>query len=376
MATFTAPHDQKATFIELFFDLVFVFSVTQVVSLFHDGITWLVVGQVVLVFWLVWWGWSQFTWALNAADTKHWLIDLLTLVATGVAFFMAISLPEAFHELGLWFGVTYVLLRAVGLSIYLLVARENEKLRQALVRWLLLSIGGFAAVLVGAILGGTAQYWLWGLAIILDLFAATATGQAGGDWNIQPDHFAERHGLFTIIALGETLIVAAAGVSHAAWDANLLILAGLAVAITGGLWWTYYPHAHPRLERGLAKAQSTARSNVARDAFSLSHFPMILGIVAYAVAIEFVVAHPGEAMHTPDRAALAAGILLFVGGTGMSLRRATGLWDAPRLLLTLLTAALVFFLDGSAMLSLMVALTGVIAVAITQHKASHPFGDL
>src|SRR5687768_14561646 len=103
--TIVSPEDQKVTFVELFFDLVFVFSVTQVVGLLHDGLSWIVVGQAVLVFWLVWWAWTQFTWALNAADTTHPTVELGTLVATAVAFFMAVAVPEAFHDRALWFAV-------------------------------------------------------------------------------------------------------------------------------------------------------------------------------------------------------------------------------------------------------------------------------
>jgi low temperature requirement protein LtrA len=99
-----SPSDQKVTFVELFFDLVFVFCVTQVVSLLHDGVTWRSVGEATLVFWLVWWGWTQFTWALNAADTTHPRVEIATLVATGVAFFLAVGIPSAFHGHARWFG--------------------------------------------------------------------------------------------------------------------------------------------------------------------------------------------------------------------------------------------------------------------------------
>jgi low temperature requirement protein LtrA len=123
--TIVSPEDQSVTFVELFFDLVFVFSVTQVVSLLHHGLGWAAVGQAILVFWLVWWAWSQFTWALNAADTTHHLVQLGVLVATAVAVFMAIALPGAFHERSSWFAVTYVLVRVIGLSLHAWVASAD-----------------------------------------------------------------------------------------------------------------------------------------------------------------------------------------------------------------------------------------------------------
>jgi low temperature requirement protein LtrA len=118
--------DQSATFIELFFDLVFVFSVTQVVGILHHGLSWIAIGQAVLVFWLVWWAWTQFTWALNSADTTHPKVELGTLVATALAFFMAIAVPEAFEARALWFAIAYGLVRTVGLVIFSWVIAEQD----------------------------------------------------------------------------------------------------------------------------------------------------------------------------------------------------------------------------------------------------------
>src|SRR3712207_5971677 len=145
-----SPDDQKVTFVELFFDLVFVFGVTQVVKLFHDGITVSHTAQAILVFWLVWWGWTQFTWALNAADTTHPLVELATLAATAIAFFMAIAIPSVFRGGALWFALPYVLSRVVGLMLYGEVANANNPSQHAAVkRFSLISIGGLLAGLIG-----------------------------------------------------------------------------------------------------------------------------------------------------------------------------------------------------------------------------------
>ena len=127
-----SPENQKVTFVELFFDLVFVFSVTQVVKLLHDGFNGIAIAQAVLVFWLVWWAWSQFTWSLNAADTTHPIVQLSVLAATGVAFFMAVAVPEAYGDRSLWFAVTYVLVRAIGMILYYILVRESPTLRSIL----------------------------------------------------------------------------------------------------------------------------------------------------------------------------------------------------------------------------------------------------
>jgi low temperature requirement protein LtrA len=316
-----SPDDQKVTFVELFFDLVFVFGVTQVVKIFHDGITVGHTGQAILVFWLVWWGWTQFTWALNAADTTHPLVELATLGATAIAFFMAIAIPSVFRGGALWFALPYVLSRVVGLMLYGEVANRNNPSQHATVkRFSLISMSGLLAVLIGGFLGGWLLYVFWGIAILLDIVAATI-GARSEHWQIHPEHFTERHGLFVIIALGESLIVAAAGVASARWTGLLLGTGVLAVAATCALWWSYFVLAKDRLEHALAASRGARQSEMARDAFSLIHFPLLFGVILYAAAIEQAVLHPDHHLGFASRLGLGTGIALFVGGTGLALWR-------------------------------------------------------
>jgi low temperature requirement protein LtrA len=372
LQTIVSPEDQKATFVELFFDLVFVFSVTQVVSLFHEEFNWGAVGQAVLVFWLVWWAWTQFTWALNAADTTHYLVELGTLTATAVAFFMAVSLPEAFHDRTLWFAVPYVLVRVIGLGLYAWLAWENPSQRAAVRTFSLVSVGGLAAVLAGGFMGGTMQYWFWGLAILLDIIAAAVGGQAEG-WNLHPDHFGERHGLFVIIALGETLIVAAGGVAGGPLTGDLIAVAVLAVVLTCGLWWSYFPRAKPELDHAMEASRGVEQSMLARDVYSLAHFPMLCGVIAYAAAVEAAVAHPSQPLSFEGRVALAVGLALFVGGMAVAIWRATDRLLLPRLILTVGTAVLVVLVTGVAPLfNLVIALIGVVLIAALEQRAASP----
>ena len=370
--TITSPEDQKVTFVELFFDLVFVFSVTQVVGLFHDGIDWTSVGQAVLVFWLVWWAWTQFTWALNAADTTHQLVELGALVATAVAFFMAVALPDAFHGRAAWFAVTYVLVRVIGLTLYAWVASSNRGQRAAVRTFGIVSIGGLVAVLIGGFVGGALQYWFWGLAIVLDIIAAAIGGQVTG-WNLHPEHFGERHGLFVIIALGETLIVAAGGAADVPWTGDLIAVALLTVAVTCGLWWSYFLQAKPALDHALASYSGARQPMMARDVFSLLHFPMLCGVIAYAAAIEEAVAHPGEALPLEARIALAVGLVLFVGGMAVAMWRATGRPLLPRAILSIGTAIAVVAVTGlTSWLTLAIALFGIVAISIVEQRTGMP----
>jgi low temperature requirement protein LtrA len=306
---------------------------------------------------------------LNAADTTHPLIQFGTLLATAVAFFMAVALPGAFGERALWFAITYVLVRAIGLIIYARVASEDLLLRTAVRNWIIVSLGGLAAVLLGGLIGGAAQFWLWAAAILLDIIAAIIAGRFEG-WNLHPEHFAERHGLFVIIALGETLIVAAARVSGASWTSSLLLAGVLAVAITCGLWWSYFPRTKPALDRAFESSSGAEQTKLGRDVFSLLHFPMLCGVIAYAFVVEEIVAHPGESLALDGRIALAAGLVLFVGGMAIAIWRATGQVLLPRTILILGTAVAVVFASGvSGPVSLAIAFAGILVVVAVEQRA-------
>ena len=288
---------------------------------------------------------------------------------------MAVAVPGAFHGHGLAFAIPYVLVRAIGLALQILVAREDPVQRNAVRMWTVVSIGGLAAVLAGGVTGGETQYWLWALTVLLDLIAAAVGAQEEG-WNLHPDHFAERHGLFVIIALGETLIVAASGLTGAAWTRDSIGVAVLAVATTCALWWTYFPKCKPALEHALGSCRGSARSMLARDAFSLLHFPMVGGIIAFATATEAMAAHPSEPLAFGGRLALAAGLLLFVGGLAVSMWRATCGRLLPRVALTVITAAAVMAVESvPPIVTLAIAFAGVAAVAAVEQRAIGPVRD-
>ena len=365
-----SPDDQTVTFVELFFDLVFVFSVTQVAHLLAKHLDWTGVGQAVLVFWLVWWAWTQFTWALNAADTTHAGVELGTLLATGVAFFMAMALPRAFAEDAIWFALPYVAVRVIGLTMYIRVAWVADPTQHAAVRgFAFMSVGGLAAVLAGAIVGPPTLYWWWGLAILLDVIAALVAGEAEG-WNLHPEHFAERHGLFVIIALGESLIVAGGGLVGAEIDPTILAVGALTVAMICALWWSYFGAAKSVLDRELESAQGSEQTKLARDVYSLLHFPMILGVVGVAVALEAVVHHPGDPLDLLNRVTLALGVALFTGVMGLAMWRATGRMPIVRLLLAIATAVMVVAAGGvPPFITLGVAFGGGALMAAGEHRA-------
>ena len=365
----TTTEDQSATFIELFFDLVFVYAVTQTVTLVHEDLSWAGLGRAVVVFWLVWWAWTQYTWALNSADTAHPAVDAVMLVATAIVFLMAVTVPDAFGDAGAWFAATYIVVRAVGLGLYGRVAWDDVAKRAAVRKFAVLSLGGLAAVAAGGLVEGEARAWLWAAALLLDVVAAALAGAAEG-WDIRPDHFGERHGLFVIIALGESLIVAAAGLTGAELNAQTVAVAILAVAATAALWWIYFVASKPAFDDALNRHRGVERTHFARDAYSFLHFPLVFGVVLLAVAIEEAVAHPQEPLPVGASLALAGGVVLFVGSTAAVLRRGGYPLARKRLLILAAVAAAVGAVHGAAVSwSLLVVVLGLLVLAAAERPA-------
>ena len=268
-----------------------------------------------IVFWLVWWAWTQFTWALNSTDTTHPGVEAVMLVATAIAFLMAVTVPDAFGDAGGWFAATLIAVRVVGLALYGRVAWDDVAKRAAVRRFALLSAGGLAAVAGGGVVGGDARAWWWAAAVLLDVVTAVAAGAAEG-WDVRADHFSERHGLFVIIALGEWLIVAGAGFTGAERTTQTVAVGILAVAVTCGLWWSYFVTAKPLLDDAIRRRDQADRTHLARDVYSILHFVVVFGVVLLAVAVEEAVAHPHEAL-------LAGGASPWPGALSCS-------WAAPR----------------------------------------------
>ncbi len=311
---------QGVAFVELFFDLVFVFAITQLTvetahHLSADGVL-----RSVIVGWLIWWAWTQFTWTLNPADTSHDVVRVVTLAATAAAFVMAASVPRAFTDEALWFALPYIAVRLLGLGLQVRVEMEREGADHAAVyRWAGASLVGLGLVLVGSLAEPGLRSIIWLAAIGADFAAATWAGRQAV-WDLNPAHLSERHGLFVIIALGESLIVAGAAIAAAPLTPDLMAAVGGSIVVACLLWWTYFGWLKDSLEHRFAMASPDRLGPIARDAFSFAHFPLVCGIVGFAVAVEETVAHPGDPMLPAVLAALGIGVSLFVLSSALSLR--------------------------------------------------------
>jgi low temperature requirement protein LtrA len=360
-----SPEDQGATFVELFFDLVFVFAITQVTHYAAHHLDAHGIFRAVVVFWLIWWGWTQFTWALNSANTQHHHVRVGTLVSTGVAFVMAVSLDDAFSDTtgALWFALSYVGVRTLGLGLYYQVLTDGAQ-RSSVRAFAMLSIGGLVAVLVGSLVDPSLRDWIWLAAIAMDFGAAWLAGNKWS-WGVHAGHFAERHGLIIIIALGESLIVAG-GALVSGVTLPVLVTGSIAVVLTCLLWWTYFGWVQGVLEESLIAIEGPARSQLARDAYSFGHFPLVSGIIALAVGFEASF-HPEAYGLVQIAAAVGVGLTLFLVSTAASLWRALRcvLWN--RLMVLALTlGALAFSAGSSVNVILGVAAAGLAVIVVIE----------
>ncbi len=343
--SYVPDDEQGADFVELFFDLVFVFAITRITHLTVEHLSVSQVLKSVLIFWLIWWGWTQFTWALNAADTRNPEVRMVTLIATAVAFVMATATDQVFGAGVMWFAVSYIIIRLLGLGLFLRVTPSGEDHRSAVVGWAILSLAGMFAVLCGALVDETARVW-WLLAtVMLDMIAGFIAGRAQG-WYLRTRHFVERHGLIVIIALGESLIVAASAVIGNERSPDLIISSGFAVLLTCLLWWSYFAWIQEHIEVALLKEAGAVRARLGRDIYSFMHFPLVCGIIGIAIGFEKILGHPHDPLSLPVAAALGGGVFLFMSFTAASVWKSTGIILMTRLVILVASMVGVFLSIG------------------------------
>ncbi len=317
MTTIRGTEEQGATFVELFFDLVFVFAVTQVTAVLAHDLTWAGLTSALILFWLVWWAWTQYTWSLNEADTEHVSIRFITLMATALAFLMAVTIPLITSPFGWLFPLSYLVLRTVGISLQWRLAAGDPGWVRSVKTWTVLSSLGLLAIIAAVFLPPDRRFLALGIAALLDVVAALGAGR--GEWRLFPGHFAERHGLFVIIVLGESLIAAGVTLADHSLTVGLLSVAVIAVAGSCALWWTYFGWARDALEDGMKAQPPKTLGRYARDVYSFAHFPLIFGVIGFAIGIEEAIAHPKDPFSFAGTLALCLGVALILGGTALAL---------------------------------------------------------
>ena len=297
--------------LELFFDLVFVLALTQCTALMADEPTWTGVGKGMLILGVLWWAWVGYAWLTSVVEPEETLVRFAIFGAMAAMLVVSLSIPQAFGDWGLLFAVAYAIVRLGQIALFALASRDDPRLRHSLITGLAWStVVGSGLLVAAAFADGALQGALWTLALAIDLAGPLLFGVEG--WRLEPGHFAERHGLIIIIALGESIVAIGVGAEFGL-DAGVVTAAVLGVAIAAALWWLYFDIVALVAERRLVNAApGRERNAIARDSFSYLHLPMVAGIVLLALGLKTALAHVGDALHAVPALALLGGTALYL----------------------------------------------------------------
>jgi low temperature requirement protein LtrA len=303
--------DKRVAPLELFFDLVFVFGLTQVTELMSQNPTWEGLGQGLLVMAALWWCWGAYAWLTNYIAADEGLERLLMFGVMGAMLIAALAVPHAFGDDALLFALAYAVAR--WLHIFLFAeANENIDTGQAIVRLARTALPAPALlILAGLVDDGTTRAVIWIVALIIDFAGPLVFGVRG--FRVSARHFAERFGLIVIIALGESIVAIGAGVSSEL-DAGIVVAAAFGLVVSCALWWAYFDVWALITETRFRQARGHARILIARDVYSYLHLPMTAGVVLIALGIKKTIADVDEPLKIAPEVALFGGIALYYAG--------------------------------------------------------------
>jgi low temperature requirement protein LtrA len=360
--------DRRVTALELFFDLVFVFAITQLTGYVSRDPTWTRVVEALAILATLWWVWSAYAWLGNRTAADEGPVRGVLLAAMGAMLVVSLAVPTAFGAGALAFGIGYFLARVLHLGAFMIVSRGDPELRYVVGR-LARSILPVAFMLLAAgIVDGTARTVLWAAAIAVDYGGLLLTGTTG--WHVQAAHFAERHGLVIIVALGESVVSLGVGASGLGLGAGVIIGALLGGAVAAAMWWAYFDVVALVAERRLRGLDDASRSRMARDSYTYLHLPMVAGIILFAVGVKKTLGHVGEELEIVPAVCMCCGVALYLVALSAFKRRNIGSFNYPRLVAA---AALAAFTAVAVNVSAIAALAVVatISCALIAYEVLH-----
>ena len=358
--------DFTADPVELFFDLAYVFAFSQLVALLIAEPTWAGVGKAALLFSLLWLPWQQLTWAANAVSGNGRPVRALFLIATVVSIPMAASTSTAFAGGGPVFAIALTGIMLIGFRMQTLGITEKTSYRTAVYTWIAPNVVAITVLVVGSFFDGTVRlaFWLGTVAIVLWAMFRASDGQ----WMVRSGHFAERHGLIIIVALGEVIVAIGIPVVAALEKDGSLPLATISALLASGafaglLWWAYFDRPGPGLEFAASRLDGQAVGQYVRDVYTWAHAPIVAGIILSAAALEEIALHPRDTVPLEFRAMMAGGLFLFLIGVFLAVWRAFRAQARERLVGAVVIVGIVFggaSLEGLNMLTLVVVVLFVV----------------
>ena len=302
--------EERVTPLELFFDLVFVLAITQCTSLMAVHPSWAGLAKGLLVLAVLWWSWVGYAWLTSVVDPEEELVRLTIFGSMAGLLVAALCVPGAFGDDALLFAAAYGVVRTAHIALFTIASRDDPALRRSVTSLAASTAIGVALLVAAAGTDGWPQGALWGLAILLDVGGPFVFGADG--WKLVPGHFAERHGLIVLIALGESIVAIGVGAGTVV-DAGVVVTAVVGIILAAGMWWLYFDVSSIGAEHRLREAPVGREQNeLARDAYSYLHFPIVAGIVLVALGLKKTLLYHAETLGLVPTTALVGGASLYL----------------------------------------------------------------
>jgi low temperature requirement protein LtrA len=325
--------------LELFFDLVFVLAITQVTAMMADDPAWKGLVRGMLVLGALWWAWAAYAWLTNTIDPDEGGARLAVISAMAGMLIVALAVPGAFNENAFEFAIAYAFVRVMQLVLYA-VSAPDVNVYQAVLRMSPTSVLSCAMLIGASFADGTTQGAIWAAALLID-YTGVMIGRGRG-WTLHPKHFAERHGLIVLIALGESIVAVGIGASSSAeLELGEIGAAVLGVVVAASLWWVYFDVTALVAERRLTQATGEERAELARDSYSYLHLPLVAGIVLLALGIKKTLEYTDKPLDTIPAVALCGGVGLFLLAQVARRARAMHTFGIHRFVAAVLAVALI-----------------------------------
>jgi low temperature requirement protein LtrA len=310
--------EPRVSTLELFFDLVFVFTLTQLTTLLAGDLSVATMARVVLIFAVLYWMYAAYAWLTNQVPPNVAARRLLLILGMAAFLVCALALPRAFDGGGVAFGVGYLLVVLVHSGLY-------AEAYGAVVLWFAApNVVAALSLIVAGLLDGPAVYALWAVPIVNQFVTPWVSARTATRLQVRPAHFVERHGLLLIVALGESVVAVGIGLGDVALDLGLFAAVLLGLALAAALWWTYFAGDEEGAGRALAAAPVDRRFRLANAAYFYAYTPMLLGVIVIAAGVKRSIGHVTDRLEPGPALALAGGVAIYLAGD-VAFRRALGI---------------------------------------------------
>ena len=351
--------EERVTPLELFFDLVFVFAITQVTGFLADKESTEGLLRGLLLLAALWWAWAAYAWLTNTLNPEEGGVRIAVFASMAAMLVVGLATPAAFGTNALVFAVAYFIVRALHLVLYAIAGRGDPELLAAVVRFTPGAVLGPSLLVVAGFFDGPLELTLWIAALAIDYLGALR-GRGRG-WRLSPAHFVERHGLVIIIALGESIVAIGVGAAELPLNVRTIAAATLGIVVSAALWWSYFDWLIYVSQARITDARGAERADLARDLYSYLHMPMVAGIVLFALGMHETLAHIDEPLRLIPAIGLSGGLALYMAAHVALRLRTGGGWGHGRPTAAVILLALI---PVATMVPALAALALVTAVCV------------